>query len=142
LTTLPAGRYGSPRRWAGLSGRTWTALLTVSVVAAGFAVALLGYRNLGPHNIDWEVVNSQIVDNNRAMRITFTLTRKHPSEHVVCLIRVRDRSGHEVGRQVAGVPGSSSSTVTTTAVIATSGPPAVDELVGCGSKVPNDPATP
>jgi hypothetical protein len=123
-------------------GRAWAVGLTLLVILAGFGVALLGYRNLGPQNIDWEVVNSQIVDDNAAMKVTFTVTRKHPAQRIECLVRLRDRNGREVGKQVVPVPGSGSSTVTVNAVVPASAAPAVDEIAGCGSKVPNDLTTP
>jgi hypothetical protein len=138
MSHLPADRYGSPGPLARLLPRkVVVAILGALVVVAGLGIAYVGYVKFGPQNVDAEVVNSRIVDNS-AMAVTFTVTRKHPAEQVYCVLRVRDKDGRETGHQRVTVPGSSSGTVTVDTVIPSTAPPAVDELAGCGTKVPSD----
>lgn len=130
-----ADRYGRAGRPGARRGR-WTAIgLGVIVVLAGVGIAYLGFRSYGPQDIDAEVVSSRIVDDS-TMNITLTVTRKHPDQPVVCIIRARSRDGSESGRREVLVPASKDSSVTIDSVVRTSARPVVGELFGCGGSVP------
>lgn len=127
----PADRYGSsarPSRWLAY-------LLGAAVILTGVGVAFLGYARFGPKDLEGEQISYDTVDDS-TVNLTFAVTRKDPSEAVVCIIRARSKDGSETGRREVYVPPARSGTVQVESIIRTSRPPAVADVYGCSFDVP------
>jgi uncharacterized protein DUF4307 len=125
----PVERYGSRRnpRWL-------PAVLLVAVLAAGTAVAVLGYRNLGSAPIEAEQTAFEVIDDS-TVEVSFQVVRDQPERPAVCIIRARSRDGDETGRKEVYVPPGPRSVVEHT-VLRTSRRPVTGEVFGCSHDVP------
>ncbi|AHH21335.1 hypothetical protein NONO_c65650 [Nocardia nova SH22a] len=125
-------RYGSaPRR-----NRRWIPIaLGIVVVIAGLIVAYVGYRQYGPKDIQPDQLGYDLVDNS-TVTVHFKVTRKHPEQPVVCVVRGMDTEGSEVGRREVLVPGSDSGTVELNTTVKTTSRPANGNIYGCSGEVP------
>lgn len=134
-TTPSPDRYGTARR---PSGRVpWNkVLLTGIVVLAGIAIAYIGYTKFAVKDVEGKQIAFDIVD-DRTINIQFTVTRENPSEPAVCIVRTRSKDGSETGRREVYVGPSDSQTVEITAPVYASKPPAMGDLYGCSSTVPD-----
>ncbi len=128
----PADRYGTRRR---RTPRWLPALVGVCVVAAGVAVAYLGYQRFGPKDITGEQVSYVVVDDS-TLSIKFTVTRDDPSRAAVCIVRAKSKDGDEAGRREVYIAPSTSGTVVVESTLRTSKPPAVGDVYGCSFDVP------
>ena len=131
----PAARYGRQR----LSRRTrrWTAIgLTVAVLAAGAAIAIVAFKRLGSADVKGELGGYQLVD-HETVSVTISVTRADPSRPVVCIVRARSLDGSETGRREVLVPPSAQATVQVTTIVKSSRPPVVGDVYGCGTEVPS-----
>lgn len=130
----PETRYGRqglrPR-----SRRRLLVVLAVLAVAAGLAVAVLGYLRLGTSEVSGELNGYQLID-DQTVDVTISVTRADPSQPVVCIVRGRSADGSETGRREVLVGPSDHRTVRVTAQVKTSRPPVNGDVYGCGTDVP------
>jgi phage tail tape-measure protein len=128
----PASRYGRlarrPGRWAVIA-------LAVVAVAAGIAVAVIGYQRLGAADVTGELAGYRVID-DQTVSVAITVTRSDPSRPVVCIARVRSKDGSETGRREVLVGPSPTSTVQVTTIVKSSQPPVMGDVYGCGTGVP------
>ncbi|WP_137725023.1 DUF4307 domain-containing protein [Prescottella subtropica] len=132
--TSPADRYGSAPR-APRSTRWVAWVLTGVVIVAGLGIAYIGYTKFAVKDVEGKQISFDIVD-DRTMSIQFTVTRENPDQAAVCIIRTRSKDGSETGRREVYVAPSESQTVEITAPVRASQPPAMGDLYGCSSHVP------
>ena len=130
----PEARYGRPRL-SGRSRRRVVIALAALVVAAGAAVAVVGYQRLGSSDVTGSLAGYQVIDNETAS-VTISVTRSDPSRPVDCIVRVRSKDGSETGRREVLVPSSGQETVQLTTTVKSSKPPAMADIYGCGPDVP------
>ncbi|BBX46046.1 DUF4307 domain-containing protein [Mycobacterium cookii] len=129
----PQSRYGRVRPVR--PSRRWFVALSVTVVAVGVALAVIGYRSLGRSDVEGTLGGYQLVD-NQTVSVTISVTRTDPSRPVDCIVRVRAKDGSETGRREVLVPPSTQTTVQVTAIVKSSKPPMVGDIYGCGTDVP------
>jgi hypothetical protein len=130
----PAARYGRQR----MSRRARRGILiglSVLIVAAGVVIALIGFQRLGTSDVKGELAGYRLLD-GQTVEVTISVTRKDPSQPVVCILRARSLDGSETGRRELLVAPSSRATVQVTAIVKTSKPPAMGDVYGCGTDVP------
>jgi uncharacterized protein (DUF58 family) len=129
----PASRYGRlvrrPRR------RAIIALLVVAV-AAGVAVAVIGYRRLGTADVTGTLAGYRVID-DQTVSVTITVTRSDPSRPVVCIARARSENGSETGRREVLVGPSQATAVQVTTIVKSSQPPVMGDVYGCGTELPS-----
>ncbi|MGH3637401.1 MAG: DUF4307 domain-containing protein [Mycobacterium sp.] len=130
----PAARYGR-QRLSRRSRRRVVVILSVVIVAAGVALAIVAYQRLGTGEVKGELGGYTLVD-GETVQVTISVTRKDPSQPVVCIIRARSVDGAETGRRELLVPPSSQATVQVTAVVKSSRKPVIGDVYGCGTDVP------
>jgi hypothetical protein len=130
----PEARYGRPRL-SGRSRRRVVIALAALVVAAGAAVAVVGYQRLGSSDVTGSLAGYQVIDDETAS-VTISVTRSDPSRPVDCIVRVRSKDGSETGRREVLVPSSGQETVQLTTTVKSSKPPAMADIYGCGPDVP------
>jgi hypothetical protein len=130
----PEGRYGRSRL-SGVSRRRVVIALAVLAVAAGFAVAVIGYHRLGTSEVSGSLAGYHVVDDETAS-VTISVTRSDPSRPVDCIVRVRAEDGSETGRREVLVPPSDQATVQVTTTVKSSRPPMMADIYGCGADVP------
>ena len=130
----PADRYGR-QRLSRRSRRRVVVALSVVIVSAAVALALVAYQRLGSSEVKGELAGYQLLDGETVL-VTISVTREDPSRPVVCIVRARSRDGAESGRRELLVPASSQSTVQVTALVKSSRRPAVGDVYGCGTDVP------
>ncbi|MGH3825077.1 MAG: DUF4307 domain-containing protein [Pseudonocardiaceae bacterium] len=129
---LPEGRYSrrppsARRRWAVPAGLVLAALI-------GLAVAVIGYRNLGPTPIKGERLSFTLLPGN-AVQLQLSVIRDDPSHAGVCIVRARSQDGEETGRKELYVP-PAAGPITLSTVVHTSRPPVTAEVYGCSFQVP------
>jgi hypothetical protein len=130
----PTARYGRPR--ASRRSRRWAVIgLTVLVLIAGVAIAIVGRQRLGSGAADGQLAGYRLID-NETVQITITVTRDDPSRPVVCIVRARSLDGSETGRREVLVPPSAQATVQVTTTVKSSRPPVLGQVYGCGTDVP------
>jgi hypothetical protein len=109
--------------------------LAVRVVAAGTAIAVIGYQRLGTSKVAGSLAGYQVIDDETAS-VTISVTRSDPSRPVDCIVRVRSKDGSETGRREVLVPPSDATTVQVTTTLKSSQPPVMADVYGCGTDVP------
>jgi hypothetical protein len=129
----PPSRYGQSR--TGHPSRRWFIVLSVMVVVAGVALALIAYQRLGRGDVEGTLAGYRLID-NQTVSVTISVTRKDPSRPVDCIVRVRAKDGSETGRREVLVPPSNQATVQVTTVLKSSKPAVVGDIYGCGTDVP------
>jgi Domain of unknown function (DUF4307) len=130
----PEARYGRSRL-SRVSRRRVVIGLAVLVVAAGLAIAVIGYQRLGTSDVTGSLAGYRVVDNETAS-VTISVTRSEPSRPVDCIVRVRATDGSETGRREVLVPPSEAATVQVTTTVKSSRPPVMADIYGCGTDVP------
>jgi Domain of unknown function (DUF4307) len=108
--------------------------LLVAVLAAGTAIAVIGYRNLGSAPIEAKQTAFEVIDDG-SVEVTFQVVRDQPQRAAVCIIRARSRDGDETGRKEVYVPPGPRSVLAST-VLRTSRRPVTGEVFGCSYDVP------
>src|SRR5690242_19336864 len=93
----PESRYGRARL-SRTTQRRVAVVLAVLVVAAGAAVAVIGYQRLGTGKVTGSLAGYQVIDDETAS-VTISVTRSDPSRPVDCIVRVRSKDGTETGRR-------------------------------------------
>lgn len=130
----PEARYGRPRL-SRVSRRRAAIALAVLVVAAGIAVAVVGYQRLGGGDVSGSLAGYRVINDDTAS-VTISVTRSDPSRPVDCIVRVRAKDGSETGRREVLVPPSNEKTVQVTTTLQSSRPPMMADIYGCGADVP------
>ncbi|QLL06459.1 DUF4307 domain-containing protein [Mycobacterium vicinigordonae] len=130
----PAARYGSPRL-SPKSRRRVILALTAAALAAGVAVAVVGYQRIGTADVTGTLAGYQVIDDETAS-VIISVTRKDPSRPVDCIVRVRSQDGSETGRREVLVPPAEQNTVQVTTTLKSSKPPLMADVYGCGTDVP------
>jgi Domain of unknown function (DUF4307) len=131
----PAARYGRQR--LSRRHRRWIVIgLTVLVLAAGVAIAVIASARLGTGEVKGELGGYRLVD-DETVEVTISVTRDDPSRPVACIVRARSIDGSETGRREVLVPPSTEATVQVTTVVKASRPPVVGDVYGCGTDVPS-----
>jgi hypothetical protein len=130
----PESRYGRSRL-SGVSRRRLAFALGVLVLAAGIAVAIVGYQRLGTSDVSGSLAGYQVIDNETAS-VTISVTRSDPSRPVDCIVRVRAKDGSETGRREVLVAPSAQATVQVTTTVKSSQPAVMADIYGCGTDVP------
>lgn len=131
--TPPQSRYGRVR--PSRPSRRWFIALSVVVVAAGTALALIAYQRLGRGDVEGTLAGYRLID-DETVSVTISVTRKDPSRPVDCIVRVRGKDGSETGRREVLVAPAEQATVQVTAVLKSSRPAVVGDIYGCGTDVP------
>jgi hypothetical protein len=130
----PVARYGR-QRLSRRSRRRVVVILSVVIVVAGVALALVAFQRLGTGAVKGELGGYELID-GETVQVTISVTREDPSRPVVCIIRARSVDGAETGRREVLVPPSSQATVQVTAVVKSSRRPVIGDVYGCGTDVP------
>ena len=130
----PAARYGR-QRLARSSRRRLVAALFVVIVAAGVALAFVGYQRLGTAEVKGELGGYKLLGSD-TVEITISVTREDPSRPVVCIVRARSVDGAEIGRREVLVPPSTADTVVVSTTVKATRQPVVGDVYGCGTDVP------
>ncbi|KAA0080616.1 DUF4307 domain-containing protein [Mycolicibacterium sp. P9-64] len=130
----PAARYGR-QRLSSRSRRRLAIGLFVLILAIGVVVAIVGFQRLGTSDVKGELGGYRLVDDGTA-EVIISVTRKDPSQPVVCIVRARSIDGGETGRREVLVPPSSHATVQVTAIVKTGQRPVMGDVYGCGTDVP------
>ena len=131
----PEARYGRSRL-SRVSRRRVAIALGVLALAAGIAVAVVGYQRLGTSDVSGSLAGYAVIDDETAS-VTISVTRSDPSRPVDCIVRVRAKDGSETGRREVLVPPSDAATVQVTTTVKSSQPPAMADVYGCGTNVPS-----
>lgn len=131
--TPPQARYGRSR--PSRPSRRWFIALSVVVLAAGTALALIAYQRLGRADVDGTLAGYRLID-GQTVSVTISVTRKDPSRAVDCIVRVRAKDGSETGRREVLVAPAEQATVQVTTVLKSSKPAAMGDIYGCGTDVP------
>lgn len=134
MIELPAARYGRQRLSRG-SRRRVVVVLSVMIVAAGVAIALVAFQRLGTSEVKGDLGGYELLD-AQTVEVTISVTRDNPSRPVVCIVRSRAVDGSETGRREVLVPPSSQATVQVTTVVKSTRTPVVGDVYGCGADVP------
>ena len=129
----PQTRYGRGRLRR--MSRRRVAAVAVIAVAAGVAVAVVGYQRLGRSDVVGTLAGYQLID-SQTVSVTISVTRTDPSRPVDCIVRVRAKDGSETGRREVLVPPATQATVQVTAIVKSNKPAVVGDVYGCGTDVP------
>lgn len=136
----PAARYGRQR--LSRRQRRWMAVgLTVATLIAGVVLAVIAYQRFASEDVKGEMGGFEVTDDS-SVSVTFSVTRKDPSQPAVCIVRARSYDGSETGRREVLVAPSPQPTVQVTTTVKTSQRPVVGDVYGCGTDVPSYLVTP
>ncbi|WP_216897700.1 DUF4307 domain-containing protein [Nocardia alni] len=125
-------RYGARSR---RTPRWILPVLSVGVVVLGLIIAYVGYKNLGPKDIDPEQLGYTVV-NDSTVQAHFKVTRAHPLRPAVCFVRAMDKDGGEVGRREVLIPPSTSGTVEMKVIVRSVARPSASDVYGCSAVIP------
>lgn len=132
-TDRVSNRYGTgPRR----SRRPIAIVLGTGVVILGVIIAFVAYRQYGLQDIQPDQLGYDVIDDS-TMTIRFKVTREHPDQPVVCVVRAMDADTNEVGRREVLIPGSDSGTVELTTTLRTTARAGNGSIYGCSDEVPD-----
>ena len=131
----PATRYGR-QRFSRRTRRWIAAGLTALALAAGVAVAAIGFTRLGSAEVEGELAGYRVIDDH-TVEVIVSVTRDDPAQPVVCIVRARSYDGRETGRREVLVAPSADATVQVTTIVKTSAPSVVGDVYGCGREVPS-----
>ncbi|TPG35899.1 DUF4307 domain-containing protein [Mycolicibacterium hodleri] len=131
----PAARYGR-QRLNRRSRRRIAAILSLVIVAAGVALALVAYQRLGTSEIKGELGGYELMD-GETVQVTISVTRQDPSRPAVCIIRAKSIDGAEVGRRELLIAPSKQATVQVNALVKSTRQAVVGDVYGCGFDVPS-----
>lgn len=132
--TPPASRYGRAPMPAATRRRLLIGL-SVLVVLAGVGIALVGYHRFANVDVEGKAAAFEVLD-DRTVAVTISVTRRDPSQAVVCIARTRAKDGSETGRREVLVPPSESKTVQVKTTVPSFTRAFVGDVYGCGTDVP------
>lgn len=131
---LPASRYGR----APMPARTRRRLLAwlgVLVVAMGVGLAVAAYQRFENVDVEGKAAAFEVIDDH-TVTVTISVTRKDPSQPVVCIVRSRSKDGVETGRREVLVSPSEAKTVQLKTTVSSFKRAFVGDVYGCGTDVP------
>ena len=131
---LAASRYGRtpmPER----NRRRLALALGGLVVAAGVGIALAAYQRFEVVDVEGKAAAFEVIDDH-TVTVTISVTRRDPSQPVVCIVRSRSKDGAETGRREVLVGPSDSKTVQVKTTVASFKRAFVGDVYGCGTDVP------
>jgi hypothetical protein len=131
--TLPEGRY--PRSTHRSIGRGVKLGVLALAILIGLGVAYVAYQRFSVKDVEGTALAFDLLD-DRTVSIRFSVTRAHPDQEAVCIVRARSRDGSETGRREVLIPGSADREVEVVSEVKTSQPPAVGDVYGCSLNVP------
>lgn len=129
----PRAQY--PVERSASSRRRWLVALSVLVVVVGAALAWFGYQKFSDPPVSGDATGYQILGPD-TIAVQFTVTRADPDKPVACVVRARSKDGSETGRREVLIPPGDPQTGVRTE-LRTAGPPAIGEVFGCGTSVPD-----
>ncbi|GAA1481650.1 DUF4307 domain-containing protein [Gordonia sinesedis] len=127
-------RASYPAAQTAASRRRWFVGLSIAVVVAGLALAVLGYQKFADPDVSGDVTAYEVLGPN-TVAVQFTVTRADPGQAAACVVRARSRDGSETGRREVLIPAGESQVGMRTEV-RTSREPAIGEVFGCTMSVP------
>jgi len=110
-------------------------VLGALVVLAGVVIALVAYQRFENVDVEGKAAAFDILDDHTVV-VTISVTRKDPSQPVVCIARTRSKDGVETGRREVLVPPSESKTVQVKTTVNSFKRAFVGDVYGCGTDVP------
>ncbi|MBJ7399807.1 DUF4307 domain-containing protein [Mycolicibacterium sp.] len=131
---LESSRYGRAPM-APATGRRAKIAVTALAIAAGLAVAAIGYQRFTGSDVDGKMAAYEVLD-NQTVSVTISVTRKDPGTPVVCIVRARSKDGAETGRREILVGASEAKTVQVTTTVKSYRQPLMGDIYGCGTDVP------
>ena len=131
---LPASRYGRQPLPARTRRRLMTAL-GVLVVATGVGIAPAAYQRFEDVDVEGKAAAFDVIDDHN-VTVTISVTRKDPSQPVVCIVRTRSKDGAETGRREVLVAPSEANTVQVKTTVSSFKRAFVGDVYGCGTDVP------
>ena len=131
---LASSRYGRTPMAAN-TGRRARIALTALAIAAGLAVAAIGYQRFAGSDVEGKMGAFEVLDDH-TVSVTISVTRKNPGTPVVCIVRARSKDGAETGRREILIGPSESKTVQVTTTVASYRQPIMGDIYGCGTDVP------
>ena len=134
MTDPTPARYGKSGGSA-LPRRLLAIALGALAIATAAALAVLGYQRLTAAEVKGDMYGYRVLDDH-TVSVTINVTRTDPSQPVDCIVRVRTADGSETGRRELLIPPSESATVQVTTTVASSQPPVMGDVYGCGTDVP------
>jgi len=117
------------------TGRRAKIAVTALAIAAGLAVAAIGYQRFTGSDVDGKMAAYEVLD-NQTVSVTISVTRKDPGTPVVCIVRARSKDGAETGRREILVGASEAKTVQVTTTVKSYRQPLMGDIYGCGTDVP------
>ena len=132
--SLESSRYGRAPM-APATGRRAKIAVTALAIAAGLAVAAIGYQRFTGSDVDGKMAAYEVLD-NQTVSVTISVTRKDPGTPVVCIVRARSKDGAETGRREILVGASEAKTVQVTTTVKSYRQPLMGDIYGCGTDVP------
>lgn len=130
----PASRYGREPLPPATRRRIAVALGAL-VAVAGVAIAVLAYQRFEGVDVQGEAAAFEVLD-DETVSVTVSVTRKDPSQPVVCIVRARSKDGAETGRREILIGPSTETTVQVTTTVKSYKRAFVGDLYGCGADVP------
>ncbi len=134
MTDRLASRYGRTPMPAAVRRRIAIGL-GLLVVVAGFGIAAVAYQRFEGVEIKSSAAAYEALDDS-TMSVTISVTRKDPSQPVVCIVRVRSKDGTETGRREVLVGPSTEKAITVATTVKSYKRPFVGDVYGCGADVP------
>ena len=131
---LASSRYGRTPMAPG-TGRRARIALTALAIAAGLAVAAIGYQRFAGSDVEGKMGAFEVLDDH-TVSVTISVTRKDPGTPVVCIVRARSKDGAETGRREILVGPSEAKTVQVTTTVKSYRQPVMGDIYGCGADVP------
>ncbi|MFT4124884.1 MAG: DUF4307 domain-containing protein [Gordonia sp. (in: high G+C Gram-positive bacteria)] len=116
------------------SRRRWFIASSIAVIAAGLALATIGYQKFADPDVSGQATGYDILDAT-TVAVQFTVNRADPSRPVACVVRARAKDGSEVGRREVLI-GPGEAQEGERAEVRTSAPPVIGEVFGCTASVP------
>jgi hypothetical protein len=125
---FPAGRYGRRRDGRGTSRQT-TAAIAAAVILAGGFIAIRLFNAYGDGDYTASVTKFEVSDDQVAVTL---MVRMPPGGTAICVVRARDDSGAETGREEIRVTaGAEPERTMITHRLATKNRPVTGEVQGC-----------
>lgn len=131
----PEERYGHSRLSHTGRHRVAIALVVVTIAVATF-IAVIGYQRISGSEVKGSLAGYRLID-DETVAVTISVTRSDPSRPVDCIVRVRAKDGTETGRREVLVGPSQQQTIQVTTTLKSSKPPAMGDIYGCGTDVPD-----
>lgn len=132
--TPAASRYGRTPG-SGSTRQRVVMVIGVLVALAALGLALDAYLRFSDVDVEGKSAAFEVL-NDREVAVTISVTRKDPSQPVVCIARTRSKDGSETGRREVLIPASEFNTVQVKTIVPSFKRAFVGDVYGCGTDVP------